>query len=243
MTLVKKMSNGFWKEVFCAVKPFMQGAIFCYPEKIISAPFWDNPYISRNNRAIKRSSFPNIAMKIDTISDFYNPVTGQLFTKEQFEDRYGIEVDNNDYIEIKFIIKSAFINLGLRNENGILLTLPAQPLLIAILNMTKTGCGAYVRLLEKKSNLRRPLTKSEAKWHSELECTFNIDFWNNTYTLAANIKNDNRLRWFQYQINRNCLFTNYRVNKFKNHISPLCNFCSHLAGVPHHNELVSHLFF
>ena len=132
--------------------------------------------------------------------------------------------------------------MGLRNES-IFVTLPSQPLLISILNLTKTGCGAYNRLLDKKSNLNRPQTKSEGKWHIELQCTFSIEFWNKTYTLAANIKNDNRLRWFQYQINRNSLFTNYRVNKFKNHISPLCIFCSHFAGVPHHNELVSHLFF
>ena len=48
---------------------------------------------------------------------------------------------------------------------------------------------------------------------------------------------------FQYQINRNSLFTNYRVNKFKRYISPLCSFCSHVAGAPQHNELISHLFF
>ena len=77
----KKTSNNFWKDVFCSVTPFMQGALFSYPEKIISAPFWDNPCISRNNRAIKKSSFPNIAMKINTISDFYIPSTGQLYTK------------------------------------------------------------------------------------------------------------------------------------------------------------------
>ena len=115
-------------------------------------------------------------MKIDTISDFYIPGTGQLCTKEQFEDRYNVEVDNHDYIELKYIIKSAFNNLGLRNES-ILVTFPSQPLLISILNLTKTGCGAYSRLLDKKSKLNRPQTKSESKWHIELECTFSIEFW------------------------------------------------------------------
>ena len=77
----------------------------------------------------------------------------------------------------------------------------------------------------------------------ELGCTYGIDFWLKTYSLTANIKNDNRLRWFQYQINRNSLFTNYRVNKFKNYISPLCSFCSHLVDAPQSNELISHIFF
>ena len=43
----KKISNNFWKQIFCAVNNFMQGAIFCNPEKIIIAPFWDNPIIQK----------------------------------------------------------------------------------------------------------------------------------------------------------------------------------------------------
>ena len=50
------------------------------------------------------------------------------------------------------------------------------------------------------------------------------------------------MKWLQYQINRNSLFTNYKVNKFKSHISPNCSFCSHIEGVSH-LELVSHLFW
>ena len=50
------------------------------------------------------------------------------------------------------------------------------------------------------------------------------------------------MKFFQFQINRNSLFTNYKVNKFKPHISPLCSFCSHIEDLAN-NELVSHLFF
>ena len=181
--------------------------------------------------------------KITAISDFYVPGTSQLYTKEQLENKHHIEIDNNDFIELKHIITTSFRKLGLANEPNIATFLPTQPLLISVLNLTKKGCGAYSRLLKKKSNLRRILSKSESKWHAELGCTFSVDFWNQTYNLTSNIKNDNRMRWFQFQINRNSLFTNFRVHKFKNYISPRCSFCSHLVGVPHHNELISHLFF
>ena len=43
----KKIFNNFWKQIFCAVTNFMQGAIFCNPEKTILAPFWDNPIIKK----------------------------------------------------------------------------------------------------------------------------------------------------------------------------------------------------
>ena len=39
----KKLSNQFWKQVFSSVGPIMQGAISCYPEKMFTAPLWENP--------------------------------------------------------------------------------------------------------------------------------------------------------------------------------------------------------
>ena len=39
-----------------------------------------------------------------------------------------------------------------------------------------------------------------------------------------------------------CLFTNYKVNKFKPNISPYCTFCSQVEGVSN-LELISHIFF
>ena len=57
------------------------------------------------------------------------------------------------------------------------------------------------------------------------------------------------MKFLQFQINRNSLYTNYKVHKFKNHISPHCSFCSpdpDLAADEDrepHPELVSHLFY
>jgi hypothetical protein len=60
--------------------------------------------------------------------------------------------------------------------------------------------------------------------------------------MASNIKNENKMKWFQFQLNRNSLFTNYKVNKFKPQISKYCSSCSHIEGFSH-LEGVSHLFF
>ena len=45
------------------------------------------------------------------------------------------------------------------------------------------------------------------------------------------------MKWMQYQINRNSLFTNFRVNKFKSFVSPHCDFCKNFP------ELISHLYY
>ena len=42
------------------------GGTFCYPEKLLIAPFWDNPNILRNNKPIKPSAFPNLSSKVKT---------------------------------------------------------------------------------------------------------------------------------------------------------------------------------
>ena len=46
------------------------------------------------------------------------------------------------------------------------------------------------------------------------------------------LKYENKLWWFQYQIVRNVLQTNYIVNKMKPNVSPLCYFCG-----PETNEI------
>ena len=179
------MSNLFWKDVLCSVTLFMQGALFCNPKKIFTAPFWDNLIIQQNNKAIKKTSFAHISTKIKTISDFYYPGTSQLYSKEQFESRHNLKINNEDFVELKYIIKLSYKSLGLHHDHNICTFLPAQPLLLSILRLTKKGCNIYSKLLKKKSNLNRTQTKSESKWHRELDCTFGIEFWNSTYSLAA----------------------------------------------------------
>ena len=59
----KKCSNAFWKQILCSVGDFMQGALFSNPENLIFAPFWNNPIIKKNRKAIKLSDFPEIVDK------------------------------------------------------------------------------------------------------------------------------------------------------------------------------------
>ena len=238
----KKMKNKFWKQVFSGVNPFMQGAVFCHPEKIFIAPLWDNPTISRNNKAIKTSAFPNLSHKIKTISDFYQTGTRTLLTKQEIEDKYQIILSEESLVEFHYIIHTTLRSLEI-NENTLEpIFLPFQPLLINIANLTKKGCNLYCKFLKKRRNLSTSLSERESKWHTELQATFGTEFWGKTYSFTAGIKYENKIKWLQYQIVRNSLFTNYKVNKFKPHISPECTFCGHLGNSPP-TELVSHIFW
>ena len=240
----KKFDNKFWKQIFCSVVPFMQGALFCYPEKIFIAPIWDNPIILRNNRAIKKSNYPILSERVSTMSDFYDSENGILLSRLEIEGKFDFVMDEETYIEFQYIFRIARRSLGLNDNNRIVTFQPFQPLLINIANMAKKGCSIYYRLLRKKINLSTTLSERENKWHTELNCTFGSEYWNRVYRSTSEIKNDNRMKYLQYQINRNSLFTNYKVNKFKRNISPHCSFCTGAEGVTEtHLEIVSHLFY
>ena len=198
--------------------------------------------ISRNNKAIKPSIFPNISQKIKTVSDFFQAGSDILLTKLELENKYQIEISEETLIEMNYIINCTFRGLGINQTNCISPFLPVQPLLINVSNVSKKGCGAFSKFLNKNKNLNTPLADREAKWHTELQTQFSINFWNKTYAHTAGIKFENKIKWLQYQIARNSLFTNYKVHKFKPQISPHCTFCTNIENPPHF-ELVSHIFW
>ena len=239
----KKINNRFWQQILCNVNPFMQGAIYCYPENISIAPIWDNPLFTRNNKPLKRSQFSNISSKIKIMSDFYNPGTNILLTKIQLEERFNIIMSEELYIELRYIFKNACRSLGLVDSFFPSTHLPAQPLLIKMANIVKKGCNAYYRFLRKSINMSINLVDRERRWHNELGCVFGIDYWNKIYALTAGIKNENKMKYVQFQINRNSLFTNYKVNKFKPNVSPGCTLCELEEVNDPPSELISHLFF
>ena len=239
--VIAKMSrlikNPFWSNVLNSVKPIMQGALESCPEKIICAPFWDNTNILRNNRTIDKTNFPVLASKVLSVADLYNPGTTKVLTKHEWKDKFNIDVKEEDIVEIRLILKNSLNALGL-NENVVMAPcLPYRPLLIEIANSSSKGCSYYCKLLKNKVNNQDAMNSREEKWHNELNYVLGVQFWNRTYKLTASIKFENKIKWLQYQICRNSLYTNFKVHKFHHHVSPLCSYCMNS------DELVGHLFF
>ena len=147
------------------------------------------------------------------------------------------------YVELLYILGCAKSNLGLKDATNLCTQYPFQPLLIKILMSVKKGCSHYYRLLRKVKNLSTSLSSREEKWNEELGLTLSPRFWNSTYKLTSDIKNDNRLKWLQYQIQRNSLYTNYRVHKYNTQVSPYCTFCLQESETCTNFESISHLFY
>ena len=81
------------------------------------------------------------------------------------------------------------------------------------------------------------MSQREGKWHFELGCIYSCIFWEKVRKFCSSIKNENNIKWLQFQIVRNSLQTNKIVHHFKPQVSILCSFCSDSE------ETVSHLFW
>ena len=154
------------------------------------------------------------------MSQFFSPGENRPFTKYEFETVHNLNITKNDFLELHYIFKNAIRNLGSEYMNIPIKFLPAQPLLMNILYMTKKVCNLFCRFLTKISNFNNPTVTTEIKWQRELGCRYSLNVWSKTYSITAAIKDENRVKLLQFQNQRNSLNTNYRVNKFKLFISP-----------------------
>ena len=210
----------------------MEGAIFTHPSKILSASFWNNSLFIRN-RAIKETDFPNISRNINYFQDFFKIGTNELLTHQELEEKCERRLTQETYIELSYIVKTSLQKIGMRREKLPPIQLPVQPMLVGIATMTNKGCNSYYKLIRSKKNLKVTVRDREAVWHTEIRTVYGIQFWNKVYALTADIKNDNRLKWLQYQVVRNSLFTNHKVNKFTPSVSPLCRNCLNIEKISH----------
>ena len=77
----------------------------------------------------------------------------------------------------------------------------------------------------------------EQKWHTELNKTFSISFWEKARQLCASIIYENPLKWLQFQVIRNSLQTNKIVSHFIRNVGPECQYCQLTF------ETISHLYW
>lgn len=70
----------------------------------------------------------------------------------------------------------------------------------------------------------RDTRKEESKWHEQLGTVLSVPFWNSCHFFTNNIKNDNVIKYFQYQIVRGNLKTNDVVSKFIPLVNETCSF-------------------
>ena len=146
----KKINNKFWRQVLLSTRSISQGAIFCNPEKLTISSFWHNDYIQRNNKVITFRDYPELVSNISTLSDFFYPHTNNIMSKNDFCNRYNLIVDDNKFVEIRYIITLALQKIGLPKHKLLPAEYPLKPLLIDVALSIEKGCSLYYKLLMKK---------------------------------------------------------------------------------------------
>ena len=196
-----------------SVQKIAEGAVFTFPEKIGHSSFWHNSLVKRNNRVLTPANFPGISGLVSTISDFFRPCSNEIMNKNEFCNMYNVDVTEDDYIEIRFIINLAFQKLKLRSTRVLPAVKPFKPLLIDIALSAKRGCSLYYKLIRKSKDMSNNMVIREQKWHMELNQTFSISFWEKARQLCASINFENPLKWLQFQVH------------FIRNVNPECYYC------------------
>ena len=130
-----------------------QRAAFSYPEKIIDSPLFHNPLVVRN-RVLKPIDFPEISA-LTTLANFFHPNTNVLMQWNDFCTRYNIQISEQKYIDIRYIIKTAVQKLKISLQKLNLAQSPQKPFLIDLVLSTNKGCSQYYKMLTKKINLQQ----------------------------------------------------------------------------------------
>ena len=140
---------------------------------------------------------------ITNLNDFFVPGSDRLIDKEDWLELFRIHVSDQDLTEVSYIIRSAFNKLGLRDNSVCAPLLPHRPLLIEIANMTTKGSTYFHKLLRIIKDSKKNMNGRENRWHNELGCVLSTECWIGSYQLTAGIKYENKLKWLQFEINRN----------------------------------------
>jgi hypothetical protein len=129
-----------------------------------------------------------------------------------------------EFLSIKQAVNYTLQNRGI-NVSQINLTLPSRPIILSLINMSAKGCSKWTKL-KKRTIVGPGVRKREEKWNESLGRIQGIYFWNSCYSNLALVNFDNRLKWFQFQINRGTLKTNRIVSKFAQDVNSMCSFCN-----------------
>ena len=225
LELSKCVENKFWSNVLISVSTLQKEASYSIPENFYMFPIWNNPLFKNGRRVLYSSNFSKGSHKIQQVADFYSS-PGVLLSLQQINRKFRTNIKATQLTKIHNAIGSALVNLNFNLGKADWHDQPRQSLVIQIATKHKKGCRPFYNVFRARKNERSDTTKSEDKWHEQLDNILSVDFWNDTLKLNASINNNNFAKWLQYQIVRNSIFTNNRVSKFKSNVSEKCDLCS-----------------
>ena len=78
----------------------MYGSLFCVPERILLAPIWENPAITRNGKPLKAEKYPVFSANIKCVFDLVKCGTNEFSSNTDLEALFNIEPCSIPYLSI-----------------------------------------------------------------------------------------------------------------------------------------------
>ena len=180
---------------------------------------------------IRKYDFPILWSKnIRQVGDLYDCAAEppRLLDRDSLNKKFSLKIDFLRFHQLKMSLEKGAKKVNYKTYNPALSDTfqPRLPLLIKIGNVQAKGCSLYYHTFRSRFNCLRNSSKSENKWHTNLDSTLSVTFWDRILKLPKKFLVPNKIIWTHIQINKHLLPTNYTVNHYDQSVSPLCSFCS-----------------
>ena len=229
--IAKRMKNRFWQNCLFSLADLSRESAFSIPVKFYLFSIFQNPLFKFGRRALPWNNFGNHNHRLELVTNFYK--SHRIFySLTELNELHRTNMTQNQLNHIQAAIQTGLATLNLNLGKCDWHPRPRQSCIIAIANQNIKGCRAFYRIFRARANLKDSTCKVEEKWHAQLNANLSVTFWNNVWRLHASMQFNNQLKWLQYQVLRNCLFTHNRVSKFKLWITDLCDLCGHHIETP-----------
>ena len=224
LELSKGISNKFWANVISNAAILSKEASYSNPECFYLFPIWNNPMFKNGRRVFYNPNLFQQNHKLMIVADLFSS-PGVHMTRAELHRKFNINISPVYLIKIHQAITSAANDLNFNLGRAEWHCEPRQSIIIRLAQKQISGCRPFYNVLRARLNERGDNTRSEDKWHEQLNTVLSIDFWNSALRLNSNHKNDNFAKWLQFQLIRNTIFTNDRVSKFKPNVTEKCELC------------------
>ena len=224
LELSKGISNKFWANVMSNAAILSKEASYSNPECFYLFPIWNNPMFKNGRRVFYNPNLFQQNHKLLIVADLFSS-PGVHMTRAELHRKFNINISPVYLNKIHQAITSAANDLNFNLGRAEWHCEPRQSIIIRLAQKQISGCRPFYNVLRARSNERGDNTRSEDKWHEQLNTVLSIDFWNSALRLNSNHKNDNFAKWLQFQLIRNTIFTNDRVSKFKPNVTEKCELC------------------
>lgn len=231
----RKTRNPFWKQVFLHSAEMLSNVPFYCIDKFGLLPICGNSFFKIQGDCIKQGFLHN---RYDIqVLDFINPENGKFLDLATFNKQNVLNLNFLQHGSLLSSIKEGARNLNFNFGQLECHPRPRQPILFSILTSKIKGCKTFYKILNSKNLTNYNSSDVENKWHTELGSYLGLDTWNSFYSLCANIKYHNNMKYLQFQILQRSLRTNRILCKFLPKQTNMCTFCNNSV------ETISHLFF